>query len=79
MNKSMTTRNHAANPEISCLTKSNSKPYGRATAIPTAWKLNILTIFGGQKCYSGCNAFNIYDPVSNRRNISNRLMKTLKG
>ena len=35
------TKNHAAYPEIRFLTKSISKPYGRATAIPTAWDLNL--------------------------------------
>ena len=32
-------KNHAADPEIGFLTKSISKPYGRATAIPPAWEL----------------------------------------
>ena len=31
--------NLAADPEIGFLTKSFSKPNGRATAIPTAWVL----------------------------------------
>ena len=39
MNLSILTKNHAADPEIGFLTKSISKPYGRATAIPTAWEL----------------------------------------
>ena len=38
MNKRITTKNHAADPEIEFLTKSISKPYGRATAMPTAWE-----------------------------------------
>ena len=39
MNSRIITKNHAADPEIGFLTKSISKPYGRATAIPTAWEL----------------------------------------
>ena len=34
------TKNHAAYPETGFLTKSISKPYGRATAMPPAWELN---------------------------------------
>ena len=36
----MITKNNEADPEIGFLTKSISKPYGRATAMPTAWELN---------------------------------------
>ena len=36
------TKNHAADPEIGSLTKSNPKPYGRATAMPTAWELTTV-------------------------------------
>ena len=32
--------NHAADPEIGFLAKSISVPYGRGTAMPTAWELN---------------------------------------
>ena len=32
-------KNHAADPEIGFLTKSISKPYVRAMAMPTAWDL----------------------------------------
>ena len=39
MNLRKITKNHAADPEIEFLTKSISKPYGRATAMPTAWEL----------------------------------------
>ena len=39
MNLRIITKNHAADPEIGFLTKLISKPYGRATAMPTAWKL----------------------------------------
>ena len=38
-NLSTRTRNHAADPEIGFLTKSISKPYSRATAMPPAWEL----------------------------------------
>ena len=40
MNFRIVTKNHAADPEIEFLTKSISKPYGRATAKPTAWELS---------------------------------------
>ena len=40
MNLTIITKNHAADPEIRFLTKSISKPYGRATAMPPAWRLN---------------------------------------
>ena len=33
------TKNHAAATKIRFVTKSISKPYGRATAMPTAWEL----------------------------------------
>ena len=36
MNLRIITKNHAADPEIGFLTKSISKPNGRATAMPTA-------------------------------------------
>ena len=39
MNLRIITKNHAADPEIGFLTKSISKPYCRATAIPPAWEL----------------------------------------
>ena len=41
MNFRIITKNHAADPEIGFLTKSISKPYGRATATPPAWKLTL--------------------------------------
>ena len=40
MNLRIITKNHAVDPEKGFLTKSISKPYGRATAMPPAWKLN---------------------------------------
>ena len=39
MNLRIITKNDAADPEIGFLTKSISKPYGRATAMPPAWEL----------------------------------------
>ena len=39
MNLRIITKNHAADPEIGFLTKSISKPNGRATAMLTAWEL----------------------------------------
>ena len=39
MNLRIITKNIAADPEIGFLTKSISKTYGRATAIPPAWEL----------------------------------------
>ena len=43
MNFRIIMKNRAADPEIGFLTKSISKPFGRATAKLTAWEL-ILTI-----------------------------------
>ena len=40
MNLRIITKYHAADLEIGFLTKSISKPYGRATPIPPAWELN---------------------------------------
>ena len=34
------TKNHAVDPEKGFLTKSILKPYGRATAMPSAWELS---------------------------------------
>ena len=39
MNLRIIMKNHAADTEIEFLTKSISKPNGRATAMPTAWEL----------------------------------------
>ena len=39
------TKNHAADPEIEFLTKTISKPNGRATAMPTAWELRFIAKF----------------------------------
>ena len=36
------TKNHAADPEKGFLTKSITKPNGRATALPTAWELKLF-------------------------------------
>ena len=44
MNLRIITKNHAADPEKGFLTKSISKPFGRATATPTAWELNEIFI-----------------------------------
>ena len=41
-NFSIIIKNRVADRERGFLTKSISKPYGRATAIPPAWKLNIM-------------------------------------
>ena len=43
MNSRIITKNHAADPENGFLTKSISKPYDRATAMPTAWELISLS------------------------------------
>ena len=47
MNERIITKNHEADPEIGFLTKSISKLYGRATAMPPAWEFSklFLTIF----------------------------------
>ena len=42
MNLRIITKNHGADPEIEFLTKSISKPYGLATAMPPAWELRII-------------------------------------
>ena len=39
MNFRIITKNHAADSEIRFLTKSISKPFGPATAMPPAWEL----------------------------------------
>ena len=44
MNLRIITKYHAAYLEIRFLTKSISKPFGRATAIPPAWKLMNLSV-----------------------------------
>ena len=36
------TKNNEADPEIGFVTKSILKPYGRATAMPTAWEINLI-------------------------------------
>ena len=38
INLSILTKNHTTNPETGFLAKSISKPYGRATAMPSAWE-----------------------------------------
>ena len=42
INLRIITKNHAADSEIWFLTKSISKPYGHAIALPTAWELNVI-------------------------------------
>ena len=39
MNLRVITKNHEADPKIEFLSKSISKPYGRATAMPPSWEL----------------------------------------
>ena len=41
MNLKIITKNHAADKEIGFLTKSISKLFGRGTAMPPAWELNL--------------------------------------
>ena len=43
MNIRIITKNHAADTVIEFLKKSISKPNGRALAMPTAWKENMLS------------------------------------
>ena len=38
-------KNNAADPEKEFLTKLISKPYGRATAVPSAWELKFKIPF----------------------------------
>ena len=40
-NLRLISKNYEADPEVGFLTKSISKPYGRATAMPTAWELRL--------------------------------------
>ena len=42
MNGRIIKKNHPTDPEIGFLIKSISKPYGRATAMPTAWEFILL-------------------------------------
>ena len=42
MNLRIIMKNNAADSEIGFLTKSISKPYGRATAMPPAWELKLF-------------------------------------
>ena len=57
INLRIITKNHAADPEIGLLTKSISKPFGCATAMPSAWKL--MKDLG--HCYSFKNFFKALD------------------
>ena len=41
VNSRMITKNHAADPEIGFLIKSILKPYGRETAMPSAWEFSL--------------------------------------
>ena len=41
MNLRIITKNPTADPEKGFLTKSISKPYGRATGMSTAWELKV--------------------------------------
>ena len=45
MNLRIITNNHVSDPVKGFLTKSTSKPYGRATAMPTAGELTKPTLF----------------------------------
>ena len=45
MNSRIRTKNHVSDPEKGFLTKLISKPYGRATAMPTAGELTKPTLF----------------------------------
>ena len=42
MNLRKITKNHESGPEIGFLKKSIAKPYGRATAMPTALELKVF-------------------------------------
>ena len=64
MNLRTITKNHEADPEIGFLTKSISKPNGRATAMPTAWELSCISSFTGQSSFSG----NVFELPKNRLN-----------
>ena len=42
MNLRIIKKNHGTDPKIELLTKSISKPFGRATTMPPAWELTHL-------------------------------------
>ena len=48
MNFRIIMKNRAAYTEIGFLTKSILEPYGRATAMPTAWELKRLGVLAPQ-------------------------------
>ena len=54
MNLRIITKNHAADPKIRLLRKSISKPYGRVTAIPTAWELRQKFSKGSTNQFKTC-------------------------
>ena len=62
MNFRILIKNHAADPEIGFLTKSYSKPYVPAMAMPTAWDLRQ---FGNQNFVKS-----IKDPEFSQREIA---------
>ena len=64
MNLRIITKKHAADPEIGLLTKSISKPYGRATVIPTAWEFKFNAKNVSLKNLSNHQAFESSHPAS---------------
>ena len=48
MNLRIITKNHVADPEKKFITKFIPKPYGRATALPTASELKSRSFLAGQ-------------------------------
>ena len=52
MNSRIIMKNHAADPAMGSLTKSISKPFGRATAMPPAWELTQLLELVKKKVFS---------------------------
>ena len=60
MNSRIIMKNHAADPAMGLLTKSISKLFGRATAMPPAWKLTQLLKFVKKKYFLIDSSFFLY-------------------
>ena len=53
MNLRIITKNHETDPELRFLSKSISKPYGRATPMPPAWELIKPSMWHGRRMARG--------------------------
>ena len=59
MNLRIKTKNHPADPKIGFLTKSISKPNGRARAMPPAWELR----------FSYPDSVNVYYSMEKKKSV----------